>query len=262
MSKGFTVLKYDPFTEAVCSIVRRELHPRAAVSFFNEVDLTAVDRLRRSQPEGERIPYNAYLTRAVARAMREFPYANRMIAPRWLSFMRRARTVQFESVDIGFAVERELPDSPPIAFVDIIRDADTLSLEEITGWLKQLRTADLDNNSQWRSFYRIITTLPRHLASFLIGLPVRSTDLWRKYRGGPVLISCPAKYGVDMVATTWSWPLGVSIGMVRERPIVRAGEIVVAPTAMLTLVFDRRVMAGAQAARFFKRLTELMEDPT
>ena len=37
------------------------------------------------------------------------------------------------------------------------------------------------------------------------------------------------------------------------------GKIVACPTFSLTLNFDRRVMAGAQAARFLRRVVELLE---
>ena len=74
-----------------------------------------------------------------------------------------------------------------------------------------------------------------------------------------MLVSSPAKYGVDVVVGTWSHPLGVSFGLVKPRPVVRGTEIVACLTFALTLNFDRRVMAGAQAARFFKRMVDLLE---
>ena len=41
--------------------------------------------------------------------------------------------------------------------------------------------------------------------------------------------------------------------------MVVAGQVVAHPTFVLTLNFDRRLMAGAQAARFFKRIIDLLE---
>src|SRR5206468_3362367 len=84
-------------------------------------------------------------------------------------------------------------------------------------------------------------------------------SLWVKWRGGAVLVSSPAKYGVDVVVGSWSHPLGVSFGLVKPRPVVRDGAVVARTTFTLTLNFDRRVMAGAQAARFFRRVVERLE---
>ena len=74
-------------------------------------------------------------------------------------------------------------------------------------------------------------------------------------------MSSPAKYGVDALVTSWSWPIGVSFGYVKERPVVRDGKVVAGPTFNLILNFDRRIMAGAQSARFFARIKEYLENP-
>ncbi len=52
-----------------------------------------------------------------------------------------------------------------------------------------------------------------------------------------------------------------SFGLAKPRPVVRDGSVVVRPTFTLTLNLDRRLMAGAQAARFFERIVELLENP-
>ena len=41
--------------------------------------------------------------------------------------------------------------------------------------------------------------------------------------------------------------------------MVRAGHIVAAPTFLLLLNFDRRLLAGGPAARFFHRIVETLE---
>jgi pyruvate/2-oxoglutarate dehydrogenase complex dihydrolipoamide acyltransferase (E2) component len=42
----------------------------------------------------------------------------------------------------------------------------------------------------------------------------------------------------------------LSIGRIAERPVVRDGEIVVAPVGYISLTFDHRVVDGARAAEF------------
>jgi pyruvate/2-oxoglutarate dehydrogenase complex dihydrolipoamide acyltransferase (E2) component len=58
---------------------------------------------------------------------------------------------------------------------------------------------------------------------------------------------------------SWPSPLGVSFGLVKARPVVRAGQIVACPTFNLVVNFERTIMAGAQAARFFKRIVDILE---
>ena len=72
------------------------------------------------------------------------------------------------------------------------------------------------------------------------------------------MISSPAKYGVDMLVGNWPWPIGFSFGLVKERPVVIEGNIVARPTMMLIMSFDRRLMAGAPAARFFNAVAQAL----
>jgi hypothetical protein len=51
----------------------------------------------------------------------------------------------------------------------------------------------------------------------------------------------------------------VSFGIAKRRPVVRGETIVACPTFTLTLSFDRRVMAGAQAARLFRQIVDRLE---
>ncbi len=74
-----------------------------------------------------------------------------------------------------------------------------------------------------------------------------------------MLISSPAKYGVDAVSATWSWPLGISFGLVKTRAVVREEQVVACPTFTLSLNFDRRIMAGAPAGKFFRRIVQALE---
>ena len=247
----------NKFFEATRSIVEYEIRPGNTVSFITEVDLTEVTRIR--EASGTRKPsYTAFVVKAVALALKDFPYANRRVHRRpWWPF--GARLQKFHRRDVAVAVERDFPGAESTAFIDIVRDADQSSLAEITEFLAALAVCDVNTNTQWRQFYTIIARAPRGLATLLIRLPCFLPGMWVKYRGGAVLISSPAKYGVDAVVGTWSHPLGVSFGLVKPRPVVRGNEIVACPTFLLTLNFDRRVMAGAQAARFFRRIIEHLE---
>ena len=262
MQRSLSATTYRPwnkFFEANRRIVAYEIRPHNTVTFWSEVDLTEVDEVRRAA-DRQRSSYTAFVTKALAIALREFPCANRRVCRRpWLPFSRW-RLQQFHQSDISIARELGVSDAEGMAFVDVLRDADQLSLAEITDWLGKLGTCDEQTNKQWRAFNGVISSLPCWLSALLIRLPYFFPKLWVEYRGGAALISSPAKYGVDGIVASWSWPIGVSFGLVKERPRVRAGEITSCPTFMLTMNFDRRIMAGAPAARFFNRLVELLEN--
>jgi len=257
-SQDYEIEPRNRFYAANRSIVEHEIRPGNTVTFLHEVDLTEVERIRTSM--GDRRPsYTAFVAKAVALALRDYPYANRRIwTLPWIPFFG-TRLQKFHRCDVAVACERNVPGADVAAFADIMRDVDTTSLEEMTGWLRDLSNSDAETNEQWRSYRRIITWFPHWLSRRLIRFSLMSPKLYCRYRGGAVLISSPAKYGVDIVATTWSWPLGVSFGLVKERAVVKEGQIVPCRTFVLTLNFDRRVMAGAQAAKFCKRFIDILE---
>jgi pyruvate/2-oxoglutarate dehydrogenase complex dihydrolipoamide acyltransferase (E2) component len=247
------------FFEALRSMAEYEIRPGNTVSFISEVDLTEIERLREAASDAQKPSYTAFVVKAVALALRDFPYANRRVCRRaWLPFAG-PRLQQFHRCDVAVASERDVPGTESAAFFDILRDADRLSMAEITSALQALATCDATTNKQWREFSTIITRLPQWLSTLLLRLPWFFPSLWVKYRGGAVLISSPAKYGVDLVIASWSHPLGISFGLVKPRPVVRGGEVVASPTFALLLNFDRNVMAGAPGARFFKRIIDLLE---
>jgi pyruvate/2-oxoglutarate dehydrogenase complex dihydrolipoamide acyltransferase (E2) component len=256
----YTIEPWNRFFAANRSIVEYEIRPGNTVTFLSQVDLTDVEIIRAAKDVSARKPsYTAFVAKAVALTLREFPYANRRLCRRaWLPFSG-TKLQQFNCCDVAVACERNIPGAEVATFADILRDADQLSLGEITEWLHALATCDVHNNKQWQAFSGAITRLPHWLSTLLIRLPYFFPSVWVKFRGGPVLISSPAKYGVDVMVATWSWPLGVSFGFVKEQPAVRDGIIVACPMMTLTLTFDRRVMAGAQAARFFKRFVDILE---
>jgi pyruvate/2-oxoglutarate dehydrogenase complex dihydrolipoamide acyltransferase (E2) component len=246
------------FFQVLRKIPEFELRPGPTVTFVSEVDLSEVDQLRR-EAKAQKPSYTAFVVRALALALREFPYANQRISRRvWLP-LARARLQMFDHCDIAVAAERDIPGVESAAFVDIIRDANEKSLSEITLWLSDLSRSDTQTNEQWKQFSGVINGVPVWLASLLVRLPYFVPDLWDRYRGAAALVTSPAKYGVDTVAACWSWPVGVSFGLVKDRPLVKEGEIKACPTCNLICNFDRRIMAGAQAGRFFAAIVKNLE---
>jgi pyruvate/2-oxoglutarate dehydrogenase complex dihydrolipoamide acyltransferase (E2) component len=236
-------------------VIEREIAPTNVVTLLQEVDLTEIERIRHLAGP-HRPSYTAFVVKALAMALRDFPYANRRLSAR---FLRGHALQTFRHVDVGVAVERDVPGCEAVAFIDVARDADQMPLDALTDWLRKLRDCDTSNNEQWRAFHRLLTKTPIWLATLLLRLPLFSPLAWDRYRGGAAMVSSPAKYGADAVVTSWTAPIGVSFGLVKERPVARDGHVVVARTFTVSLSFDRRLMAGAQAARFFHRIVERLE---
>ncbi|MFH1022568.1 MAG: 2-oxo acid dehydrogenase subunit E2 [Planctomycetota bacterium] len=258
--KTYRIGRSHKFFDVTAGIVGREIRMGDTVTFLSEIDLSEVESIRQAVPKGGNKPsYTAFVAKAVALALREFPYANRRLFRLFgLPFLRR-RFQQFTRCDITVAVERDVPGVEVATFIDILRDVDQRSLAGLTRQLHALATSDETTNRQWRQFKTISTCLPVWLAKWIVRMPVHIPSLWAKYRGGSVLISSPAKYGVDAVVGAWMAPIGISFGLVKDRAVVRRGAVVARRTFVLTLNFDRRMMAGAQAAKFYRRIADILE---
>src|SRR5690606_14914739 len=50
-------------------------------------------------------------------------------------------------------------------------------------------------------------------------------------------------------------------GRITEKPVVRDGEIVVAPVMALSLSYDHRLIDGATAQHFLNKIKQLLADP-
>lgn len=248
------------FFRVYCALPEHEVNAHVSVSFSSVVDLTAIEAIRDAAGATgrTRASYTAFVVKAVSLALREHAYANRRvfrspwrISGPWLH--------SFGSVDVTVAAERDVPGREYIAFVDVLRDADSKSVEQVNDWLAELARADEASNRQWRELSRLIERLPWRISAWLLRLPAWIPSMWERYRGGAVIVSSPAKYGVDAVNATWAWPIGISFGYVEPRAMVRNGALVARPCFSFLMNFDRRVMAGAAAAKLFKRMCDLLE---
>lgn len=259
----FDLRPVPSFANLIGEIVQREMRWDHTCSVLAEVDLTNVERLRaRAAAAGRPKPsYTAFVVKAVALALREHPCANRRLVKRWWLPFARPCYQQFHACDVALGIERNVPDAECVAYTEIVREADTLSVDEITERLRAMATSTLESSEQWRGFHALGTKVPPWLAKRIALLPHYFPNLWRKWRGGAAMISSPGKYGADAVLGTWHCPLGVSFGVVKQRPVVRDGRIVAAPTFVLYLNFDRRLLAGGPAGRFFHSLVSFLENP-
>lgn len=242
----------------VLDALDRENHSDHKVAMINEIDMLSCERLRAAATaQGRPRPsYTALVMKALAETLRRHPYANRIVLPG----LFRPRLYQLTAVDISMAVERDGGGHDQAVYADTVRDADAKDLGAITAELTGIARATPETHPRWRQFRRLVERTPGWFARTVVGLPRLLPGLWVEHRGGAAFISSPAKYGVDCLVGTWPYPISLSFGLVKPRPVAVEGRVEVRPTMNLILSFDRRVMAGAPAARFFRTLSDQLED--
>lgn len=251
-------LPRNRFFEVVGGIMF-ENHGDHKVAMLSEVDMSNSIALREKigNDTGQRPSYTALVAAAIAKAVKTHQYANRI--PLEYPFFKRI--VQLDDINITIAVERDTPGLEQATYAGTISNIDQLSISEISAELKKISSTEGVHGDRWNLFRRLVTRTPPPLARFILRFPRLWPSLWMEHRGGAIMISSPAKYGVDMLVGNWPWPIGFSFGLVKERPIAIAGKVEVRPTMMLTMSFDRRLMAGAPAARFFNAVKVELDTP-
>jgi pyruvate dehydrogenase E2 component (dihydrolipoamide acetyltransferase) len=81
--------------------------------------------------------------------------------------------------------------------------------------------------------------------------------------GSTFTISNLGMFGIQEFTSIINQPNGaiLSVGAIIQKPVVRAGNIVVGNTMKLTLACDHRVVDGATGAHFLLTLREYLENP-
>jgi 2-oxoglutarate dehydrogenase E2 component (dihydrolipoamide succinyltransferase) len=199
----------------------------AILTTFNEIDMSAVQELRRRYRErfekvhGVRLGLMSLFGRAVIQAIRDVPVVNAQIDG--------SDIVYFKRVHLGIAVA-----TPRGLVVPVVRNADRLSLGELERAIAELAASARDGKLS-----------PDQLA------------------GGTFTISNGGVYGSLLSTPILNPPQSAILGMhkIEERPVVVGGEIVVRPMMYVALSYDHRLIDGEQAVTFLVRVKERLEDP-
>ncbi len=188
-------------------------------------DITDLETFRKHQSEGKgpKLTVTAFVLRAAAVALREFPNFNASID------LASNRLILKRYYHIGVAVDTEGG-----LLVPVLRDVDKKHVRELAEELNAIAQRARDRKLD---------------GSELKGSTFTITNL-----GG---------IGGTAFTHIVNYPEVAILGLSRSRlePVVRDGQIVPRLMLPLSLSYDHRVIDGAAAARFTRRLAELLENP-
>jgi pyruvate dehydrogenase E2 component (dihydrolipoamide acetyltransferase) len=226
-AKGQT--SYEELSKLQSTIARRMSESKATAPHFYlqaEIEMSrAVEaraRLKAAAGGGEVVPsFNDMVVKACALALREHPRAN--------GAYRDGRFELYSRVNVGVAVAAQDALVVPTVF-----DADKKGLRQIA----------VDS---------------RALAQKVRDGQITPPEL----SGGTFTVSNLGMFGIDNFSAVINTPQAaiLAVGAIKERPVVRAGEIVPAQVMGVTLACDHRILYGAPAAEFLARIRSLLEEP-
>jgi pyruvate dehydrogenase E2 component (dihydrolipoamide acetyltransferase) len=218
----------EPFSRMRASIAKRMAESMREIPHFYvtvEIDMSEAVRMRAALKASDRVSvdvtYTHFLIKAVAIALQQHPRLN-------ASFAEDGREFKAE-INIGLAVSLE-----DGLIVPVLHGCDKLSLLEIAEKANAL-------------VERARTGKPTH------------EDL----SGGTFTLSNMGMLPVEHFTAIINPPQGaiLAVGAIKERPVVRSGEIRSAHTMMTTLSCDHRILDGVTGGQFLADLKKLLENP-
>jgi pyruvate/2-oxoglutarate dehydrogenase complex dihydrolipoamide acyltransferase (E2) component len=217
-----------------------------------EVDVTYARRRLREHREatGEKLSFTAFVTKCVAQAVEE---------NRWMQAYRRGnRLVLFDDVDVALPVEREFM-GHAMGVVYVLRAANRKTFRQIHDEIRAAQSTKPEETEQFRRV-KWLFLLPAFVRRLMWGLLLGSPAMWKRF-GGTVGVTAIGMFGQG---TGWGIPLpvytlNIAVGGIAEKPGAVGGEIGIREYLCLTISMDHDIIDGAPAARFTRRLKELVE---
>lgn len=219
--------KMTPLRRKIAGHLVNATQQSAMLTTFNEVDMSAVMKLRKTHQEafveqhGIKLGFMSFFTKAVTHALKAVPEVNARIEGN--------EVVQQHYYDIGVAVGTDKG-----LMVPVVRDCDQKDFarieQDILGFAKAAREGKIQ---------------------------------FQDLEGGVFTISNGGIYGSMLSTPIINYPQPAILGLhnIQQRPVVINGEIVARPMMYLALSYDHRLIDGKEAVTFLVKIKEAIEDP-
>jgi hypothetical protein len=172
----------------------------------------------------------------------------------------RKQLVLFDEVDVETQIEREAAGHVQ-NITHIFRAANRTTFREIHQEIRAAQVEDVAQALKRFNALEWLLFLPSLLSSSFLSWILRYPRILKQY-GGTV---GTAAVGMFEDGTGWAIPIGhpqslmMTVGGIGLKPGIVDGSIAIREYLSLTISFDHETINGAPAARFIRRLKELIE---
>ena len=224
-----------PVTRKKMSLLRRKVAERlvaaknetAMLTTFNEADMSAIFDLRKQYKEkfqdkhGVSLGFMSFFTKAVVRALQQFPDVNSMIDGN--------EQILFDYCDISVAVS-----GPKGLMVPVVRNAEGMSFSDIENEIKRLAVRARDGK---------ITVDEMTGGTFTIS----NGGVFGSMLSTPIIN--PPQSGI------------LGMHNILQRPVAVDGKVEIRPMMYIALSYDHRIIDGKESVGFLVAVKEALEDP-
>ncbi|WP_338786693.1 dihydrolipoamide acetyltransferase family protein [Metabacillus sp. FJAT-53654] len=220
--------KMSPIRKAIAKAMVNSKHTAPHVTLMDEIDVTNLVAHRKqfknvAAEQGIKLTYLPYVVKALTSALKKYPVLNTSLDD------KTEEVVQKHYYNIGIAADTEKG-----LLVPVVKNAERKSVFEISDEINGLATKARDGK-----------LAPNEM------------------KGASCTISNIGSAGGQWFTPVINHPevAILGIGRIAEKPVVRDGEIVVAPVLALSLSFDHRMIDGATAQNALNHIKRLLNDP-
>jgi pyruvate/2-oxoglutarate dehydrogenase complex dihydrolipoamide acyltransferase (E2) component len=233
---------------------------RHSVYGLLEVDVTVARQFieEHKARTGEVLSFTGYLALCLARAVDEDKSVQAYLKG-------RKQLVIFDDVDVGLPVEREMGGTrAPMGYV--IRRANHKTFQEIHQEIRSVQAGQVPPSKGMPSWLRFGLLLPGPLSQLFTALLRagirRDPARFMVAQAGTVGLTAVGMFGHSTSGWGLTPPihsLSLVVGGIARKPAVVDGRIEPREILNLTVAFDHDIVDGGPAARFVRRLVELIE---
>ncbi|MCL6585845.1 MAG: 2-oxo acid dehydrogenase subunit E2 [Anoxybacillus sp.] len=220
--------KMSGIRRAIAKAMVNSKHTAPHVTLMDEVDVTKLVAHRKKFKEvaaqkGIKLTFLPYVVKALTSALREYPALNTSIDD------ATEEIIQKHYYNIGIAA-----DTDKGLLVPVVKHADRKSIFALAKEINELATKARDGK-----------LMPNEM------------------KGASCTITNIGSAGGQWFTPVINHPevAILGIGRISEKPVVRDGEIVIAPVLALSLSFDHRMIDGATAQHALNHIKRLLNDP-
>lgn len=220
--------KISGIRKAIAKAMVNSKHTAPHVTLMDEVEVTELVLHRKKFKEiaaeqNIKLTYLPYVVKALVSTLKKYPILN-------ISYDDATEEIihkHYYNIGIAADTDRGL-------LVPVIKDADRKSIFEISNEINELATKARDGK-------------------------LTSEEM----KGGTCTITNIGSAGGQWFTPVINHPevAILGIGRIQEKPVVRDGEVVVAPVLAVSLSFDHRMIDGATAQHAMNHIKRLLNDP-
>jgi pyruvate dehydrogenase E2 component (dihydrolipoamide acetyltransferase) len=213
----------------------------------------------------EKITITHFIGKAVGTTFAQHPALNCVL--RW------GRLYPRKTVDVFFQVASDNRGEDLSGCV--IREADKKSIPEICREMNDhIHTIRQKGDPAFKKSKNTIKFIPGIFVGTLLnflGFMLYTLNIWSPLLGSPrdsfgtVMVTNVGSLGLDMAfapLVPYSRVAALlAVGAVQDRPIVRDGQIVIAPVLRIGVTVDHRLIDGMHGSQMFKTISAIFQDP-